>query len=52
MQDFGTHSTHDFGMLLFGSDKILSPEVAIKVFYSVRSVNVVYSSVPLWLLEQ
>jgi hypothetical protein len=52
MQDFGTHSTHDFGMLLFGSDKILSPEVAIKVFYSVHSVNVVYDRVPLWLLEQ
>lgn len=51
MQDFGTHSTHDFGMLLFGSDKVRAHEMAVEVFYCVQGVNVVYDPVPCWLLE-
>jgi hypothetical protein len=50
MQDFGTHSTHDFGILLFGSDNVRTLETMIAVFYSVRSVCVNYDPVPVWLL--
>ncbi len=46
MQDFGTHSTHDFGMLLYGSDKVLSLKTAIEVFYCVRSVYVCHDPLP------
>lgn len=46
MQDMGDPSTHDFGMVLYGSDAVAFKHVTRKVFYSIRSLNVITETIP------
>jgi hypothetical protein len=50
MQDFGTDSTHPFGMLLFGSNQLKVQDVTRSVFYCIKNVCIFRDPIPdTWL---